>query len=567
MTTQAAQDYLTKEVFIRRSVVTFRSLSRELGIHVNDAKNELKAFHEASIYTNTPAIPTYLVSGEVASKNGGPSNTPDDYDVDMDMDLDDEDGSDVVHISKVVLVDADVLDETMAQFSRVFSIHVYSLSPSKLKDADLICASNVNVQKVDASRGPEFFSIVGKIRGGHVETRASARKTSALAPAAASSSKVTLEETKKQPSKPAPQTKPEQPTLEGKSSTLDSKELTSTKELMQKTDIKEKPKASGRLDWSKAKSKEKEKAEDKRSGEDDPKPKPSKPPSTNKTSFLPSKSSISNQSSSKPEANRAKTDSTGPSHVPQRGVKRKSHVPSDSEKEEDQVLKPSKPIVSSSSAKVRNGVVLTDDDEEDVRTFGRRRAGVKSGEMSDTEMSLKAMMDIDDDQVVRVSRTKKVPPKVDIEEDTDADIEEAREAMVPPVSSDADDMDTDDEPIVKPKKRAPKRVVPVGRNGLKKKRVIKSRTTTDAKGYMQTEDYSSYESVEEGDVQTEPATKPKGKGKKGNNEQAKTEEPSAEKQTAKSKPKVASKAAPKPKGSALKRGSLLNFFGPDKEKK
>ncbi|KAI6039732.1 DNA polymerase subunit Cdc27 [Pisolithus marmoratus] len=558
--TQAAQDYLTKEIFIRRSVVTFRSLSRELGIHVNDAKNELKTFYEASVYTDAPAVPTYLVSGEIASKKGGPSSTPDDYD--MDLDLEDENGPDVVYISKVVLVDADGLDETVAQLSRIFSVHVYCLSPSKLKDADLICASNVNAQKVDASSGPESFPIVGKIRGTHVEMRTGSGKASVPPPAVASSSKMTLEETKKQPSKPAPQAKPGRPTLKEKPS-LDLKESVTTTELIQKSEIREKAKPSGKLDWGKAKSKEKEKAKDRANAEGESTSKPSKPSSANKTPPLPSKSSTSNQSSSKLETDKAKSYSTRTSLVPQRGVKRKSEIPFDSEEDEG-VVEPSKPIASSSSAKVKNGVVLSDDDqEEDVRAFGRRRARVRNGALSDTEMSVKAMMDIDDDQVVRVCRTSKVPPKPDVEEDTDVEIEEAREPTVPPVSSDADDMDTDDEPIVKPKKRAPKKVVPVGRNGLKKKRVIKTRTTTDAKGYMQTEDYSSYESVEEEDAPVEQATKSKSKSKKGNNEQPKTQEPPAEKQSVKNTPKV----APKRKGGAAKRGSLLNFFGPDKDKK
>ncbi|KAI6138154.1 DNA polymerase subunit Cdc27 [Pisolithus thermaeus] len=560
MTTQATQDYLTKEVFIRKSVVTFRSLSRELGIHVNNAKNELKAFYEASTYTDTPAVPTYLVSGEVTSKKGPPSNTPDDYD--MDLDFDDENGPDVVYITKVVLVDADTLDETVAQCSRIFSVHVYSLSSSKLKDADLICASNVNAQKVDASRGPESFPIVGKIRGAHVEMRNGSGKTSAPAPAFASSSKTTLEETGAQPSKPVPEVKPKQPTLKGRALS-DSKGSSTTKEPMQKTEIKEKPKPSGKLDWSNAQSREKEKAKDKRNAEDKS---TSKPPFANRTSSPPSKSNRSNQSSSISEVNKAKTDSAGSSLALQRGLKRKTQNPFDSE-EEEEVLKPSKPIAPSTSAKVKNGVVLSSDDEqeeEEAPAFRRRRSRVKNGEISDTEMGLKAMMDIDDDQVVRGSRMTRVPPQPDVEEDTEVEIEEA---TVPPVSSDADNMDTDDEPVVKSRKRIPKKVVPVSRNGLKKKRVIKTRTTTDAKGYMQTEDYSSYESVEEGDVQVEQAAKSKSKGRKGNNEQPKTEEPSAEKQSAKSKPKGVSKAAPKPKGGAVKRGSLLNFFGPDKDKK
>ncbi|KAI5988704.1 DNA polymerase subunit Cdc27 [Pisolithus albus] len=564
MTTQAAQDYLTKEVFIRKSVVTFRSLSRELAIHVNDAKKELKAFYEASTYTDTPAVPTYLVSGEVISKKGAPSSTPDDYDMDLDLDSDDENGPDVVYITKIVLVDADTLDETMAQFSRIFSVHVYSLSPSKLKDADLVCACNVNAQKVDVSRGPESFPIVGKIRGAHVELRTGSAKVSAPAPAFASSSKTTLEETKLQPSKSVPQVKPERPTLKGRAS-LDSRGSSTVKEPMQKTEIEEKPKPSGKLDWSNSKSKEKEKAKDKGNAEDKS---ASKPPFANRTSSPPRKSSISNQSSSRSDVNMAKTKAAESSLAPQRGVKRKSQIPIDSE-EEEEVSKPSKPTAPSTSAKVKNGVVLSSDDdqEEDAPVFGRRRLKVNNGAMSGSEMSLKAMMDIDDDQVVRGSRISKVPPHPDVEEDTEVEIEEAREATVPPASSDADNMDTDDEPIVKPKKRLPKKVVPVGRNGLKKKRVIKSRTTTDAKGYMQTEDYSSYESVEEGDVQVEQTTKSKGKGRKSNNEQPKTEEPSAEKRSAKSKPKVVPKAAPKSKGGGVKRGGLLNFFGPDKDKK
>ena len=49
-------------------------------------------------------------------------------------------------------------------------------------------------------------------------------------------------------------------------------------------------------------------------------------------------------------------------------------------------------------------------------------------------------------------------------------------------------MYVDDEPAeVKPKrskKKAEKKVVPIGRNGLRKKRVVKSKMTLDAKGYM-----------------------------------------------------------------------------------
>ena len=47
------------------------------------------------------------------------------------------------------------------------------------------------------------------------------------------------------------------------------------------------------------------------------------------------------------------------------------------------------------------------------------------------------------------------------------------------------DEDSDDPaPKKEPRKRKPKKVIPVGKNGLKKKRVVKSKTDFDEKGYM-----------------------------------------------------------------------------------
>jgi DNA polymerase delta subunit 3 len=64
---------------------------------------------------------------------------------------------------------------------------------------------------------------------------------------------------------------------------------------------------------------------------------------------------------------------------------------------------------------------------------------------------------------------------------TDADI---------PISSAAEEEgdEEEEEEDFKPqaKKKKPKKVAPIGRNGLKKRRVMKSRTTTDTKGYMRT---------------------------------------------------------------------------------
>jgi DNA polymerase delta subunit 3 len=69
----------------------------------------------------------------------------------------------------------------------------------------------------------------------------------------------------------------------------------------------------------------------------------------------------------------------------------------------------------------------------------------------------------------------------------------ARQATSPPTSDDGmaqddmdvdEDMDVDDVPKKQRKPKAPKKIIPVGSNGLKKKRVVKTRTAFDAKGFM-----------------------------------------------------------------------------------
>ncbi|KAL9713497.1 CDC27 protein [Leucoagaricus gongylophorus] len=65
MSKQKIEDFLTKQLFISKNVVTYRLLSRELGIHVNVAKNELAAFYTKLTKSPDQACSaTYLISGE-----------------------------------------------------------------------------------------------------------------------------------------------------------------------------------------------------------------------------------------------------------------------------------------------------------------------------------------------------------------------------------------------------------------------------------------------------------------------------------------------------------------------
>jgi len=148
-----------------------------------------------------------------------------------------------------------------------------------------------------------------------------------------------------------------------------------------------------------------------------------------------------------------------------------------------------------SNARVKKGVVMSDDEDEEVPSKSRRKKITRS--TSDSEKRLEAMMDIDDgplvterihcyanwsaDQVLRVSRLSSRRPDDGVDDTgdevdhTDVDI---------PISSPVEEEEEEEEPKPRAKKRRSKKVVPVGRNGLKKHCVMKSRTTTDAKGYM-----------------------------------------------------------------------------------
>ena len=147
-------------------------------------------------------------------------------------------------------------------------------------------------------------------------------------------------------------------------------------------------------------------------------------------------------------------------------------------------------------------------DDEDAAPVPRRRVmkGKSKGKASDVdldfdaEMSVRAMMDIDDgmltskshrglrltwytDHVIKVStkqeKRREVPSEPEDQTTPEAEPEPSQ------ASEDVVMIDvSDDEPEKKPRKRKAKKAWPKGRNGLKKRRIMKSRMTMDEKGYM-----------------------------------------------------------------------------------
>ncbi|RDB23473.1 hypothetical protein Hypma_009139 [Hypsizygus marmoreus] len=530
MSTQTVVDFLTKQIFIERNIVTYRSLSRDLRVHVNTAKNELAIYHDVAPYQSQTCAATYLLCGEPLPPKI--ENEPEDVDMDEGVatneDAEYEDDGEEVPQTRIVLVNEKDLEDARSQFARLDSIHIYSLAPSPILDAGLICTPTSNIRAIDRGKdGAEVVRTVGKVVGANIKVQ----PAKAPHPPVAGPSRVRapLNVATKTAAQRRPAVKEpvkEQPKLV-------------KEELKPVAKLTDKPKATGKLDFSKA-----------------------KPKDTKKSGAAVELKAESSASNSRSEVKNKKVKvNLDPQ---KRGTKRKSAVSmSDSEDDDTPSAAPSKPPSSHSShsekanVRVQKRTVLSDDDEDDPQPVRKpRMSRAKKAADSDTELNVKALMDIDDDQVIHITREAAIFLRKEEEESEEEDV----------ATRDVDMVD-DSVPKPKPKKRREKKVIPVGRNGLKKKRVIKSKQSIDAKGYTVLEDYSSYESVSE----EEPESAAPAKGKtnaKVSNQKAKQEEDSSApapklkppaKGSSSTKNAKSNKSATTTKG-AQKQNSLANFF-------
>lgn len=176
-------------------------------------------------------------------------------------------------------------------------------------------------------------------------------------------------------------------------------------------------------------------------------------------------------------------------------------------------------------------------------------------------------------QNVKKTKPSPAPQAEETEPEPEADEETAQ------TEEEDHSMQVDEEQPVYPKaarKKKEKKEVQVGKNGLKKKRVIKTRKEKNKKGYTGQPallvpqitgegsllsvnvDYSSYESVDEEEPELEPVKKPRKMGPKVQAKiQVKTETPASGSENDAKPPK------PKPKavGRAGSKQNLLGFFG------
>ncbi|KAI0693597.1 DNA polymerase subunit Cdc27 [Cytidiella melzeri] len=563
-------DYLTKQVFIDKNVVTFRSLSRQFKIHVNVAKRELATFYENTRSTKERSYATYLISGDVSYKPTDSSiGKQDSMEVDGDTQRVDQEEqeeeeeaeeSEVVPQLRMTLAGEQDLEAARSSYLRIFSEHVYCLSPSPVLDVGLLCGPSDIVRAADAKLSPDESAILGRITGPHVKLGQGVKSI-------ASTTKARIQATasivQKSDNKPIAVKKEE-----------------SIHQIDEKP-VVPKLKATGKLDFSRAKVKTKseeagakvkaeksdktvEKVESKYTK---PGGKADAPPSNY---FFGPKLANRKEGEGSSTRNKVKSEQPQPTEpAVKRGLKRKStlHIDSDSEHAPPPSSRaPSSPPLTSSEDKpdykVKGNAIVSDDDESEPQPKPKAKGRTKSvldfdfeDVPSQSERSLRAMMDIDDDKVERVARVRTT-------------VRESPESGDEPPDEDVVMADDSDVPQDKPKrKKKAKKIIPVGRNGLKKKRVVKSQTMMDSKGYMVTEDYSEYESVdeEEPEEQLKPKKSTKAKGAATSEAPSKAQEKVEQTKIEKEPRKILKPGGLKRAGSSgsklAQKGSLMNFFG------
>ncbi|KAF8906218.1 DNA polymerase subunit Cdc27 [Gymnopilus junonius] len=546
MTTQVINDYLTKQIFIEKNIVTYRSLSRHFSIHVNVAKNELATYHHDAPYQSQTCLATILLSGTPRKLSKYRNQNEEDEDINMDATQstnadDDEYESEEVPQIKITIVNEKDLEDAKASYDDIFSIHIYSLSPAPLHDVDLICEPTYSVRSTDRVKGPEFATTVGRLVGRGIKMGPTRKR--ALPPVAGPSNL-------KRPA--APEAKPAV------------KE--EVKEKPAAAPATEKPKPTGKINFFK---KAADKPKEPKVIKKDVKLVKEEPVEEKKRMFFQKASSkpASRASSPAPSVVSSKAEKAQPS----RGLKRKSSAGLESREKSPENPAPPK---AESNTRVKRRAIVSDDESDAPSIKAPRRKArsslkVESTENSEAEREVMAIMDLHDDQVEKVSRVPSTNASSNEHEEND-------EAGSP---AQDEDIEMEDDTPAKPKvtkKRKPKMVVPVGRNGLKKVKVTKSRKVKDANGYMVTEDYTDWESVDENAGPPAPKTKPRAKAKvtevkKEEEEETplapvkEKEEEIAPKKTVTKSTSTGAKAKSGAKGGNTKtQKGLMNFFVPKK---
>lgn len=429
MANRAVTDFLTKEVKASGNIVTFRLLSRQLSIHVAEAKRELELYYEEAKRNKEPVFATYVLTGAVAPQT--------------------QDGStEQIPRHLVLLASEEEVDAAKSRFVDTPSQHVYSVSPVALKDCGLLTSVADRVRQLDKQKGQGHAAQVGMLLSEQAPWPQSGGSKLNYVTTGPKKDAPTTNMKKSEPA-----TKPKVP--DNNTPPMVAKDGARQSALNfgpKKSASESKPKET-LLDKHKEKKvpTTKSAVEEKGAGKEEPVSRKTTPQTERPKETSKPPSTVSSKGSA---AESSKPVAAPPQNI---GARPKRVLDSD---EEEPAQNHSRPAI-----KRKKSRVTAEDNDEDEPSKHRDTA------------SLQAMMDVDDDNVVNGRQTRETTPE---------HVPSARE-----VAAAAKAAKIEASKGVDQKERSSHRRVPKG-----KKRVMKTRRVKNAKGYMVTEDYSSYEDAD-----------------------------------------------------------------------
>lgn len=163
--------YLAEQVLSEDKIVTYRTLSRALKVHVNIAKQMLYEFHTLQNGKRSGSVhATYMLYGirKTGQTNG---HSQQDGDVEMMSSPPVDSTMDGGPVTTLSIVAEENLKDVLAQYESVSSIHIYSLGTHPVKDLHLLADVSRPIIDLSAEDSTNRQQSLGPIRNPYVRRR------------------------------------------------------------------------------------------------------------------------------------------------------------------------------------------------------------------------------------------------------------------------------------------------------------------------------------------------------------------------------------------------------------
>ncbi|OHX01074.1 DNA polymerase delta subunit 3-like protein [Colletotrichum incanum] len=192
--------YLADQILSEEKIVTYRSLSRALKVHVNTAKGMLYEFHRSQNGMRPGTIhATYLIYGIQKVVK-----VQEDGDVEMTSSPPDvEPLSDEVVTHSLTLVPGDRLKEVLATYEEVSSFHIYSLSRHPITELQMLADVSQQIKAHSTEDSVSMTEMYGTITNPNVRKRDRHGRPVSAPAAAAPAAKTVKNEPAPSAAKPA----------------------------------------------------------------------------------------------------------------------------------------------------------------------------------------------------------------------------------------------------------------------------------------------------------------------------------------------------------------------------